>query len=81
MKLSVIIPVYNEKDTILKLIECVNSVPIDKEIIVVDDNSNDGTREMLEKLKTQNLKLFIIPKIKVKGLLLGLAYNMQLEMW
>ncbi len=47
MKLSVIIPVYNEKSTIAELIERVKAVDIPKEIIVVDDGSRDGTTEVL----------------------------------
>lgn len=43
MKLSVIIPVYNEEKTILETVKRVNKLPIDKEIIVVDDGSTDGT--------------------------------------
>ncbi|OGP88804.1 MAG: glycosyl transferase [Deltaproteobacteria bacterium RBG_16_48_10] len=49
MKLTVIIPVFNEARTILKVIERVKKVPIEKEVIVVDDASTDGTREILEK--------------------------------
>ncbi|MGH1541648.1 MAG: glycosyltransferase family 2 protein [Arenicella sp.] len=50
MKLSVIIPCFNEAATIEALIEAVVSAPYpDKEIIVVDDHSNDGTRERLQK--------------------------------
>lgn len=49
-KLSVVIPCYNEKDSIKKIIDKVLMAPIDnKEIIVVDDLSNDGTREVLER--------------------------------
>ena len=48
MKLSVIIPVYNEKNTILKILKKVRNVPVDKEIIIVDDGSTDGTREILK---------------------------------
>ena len=47
MKLSVIVPVYNEHRTIDILLDKVRAVPIDKEIIVVDGNSIDGTREIL----------------------------------
>lgn len=48
MKLSIIIPCYNEKNSILTIIDAVRRSPYDnKEIIVVDDCSNDGTRELL----------------------------------
>jgi len=47
VKLSVVIPVYNEKSTISEVIEKVRQVPIEKQIIVVDDGSTDGTSEML----------------------------------
>lgn len=47
MKLSVIIPAYNEIDTIEEVLRRVRAVPIDKEIIVTDDCSTDGTRELL----------------------------------
>ena len=45
--LSVIIPVFNEKNTILKIIKKINDLNIKKQIIVVDDFSNDGTKEVL----------------------------------
>ncbi|NMC63451.1 MAG: glycosyltransferase family 2 protein [SAR324 cluster bacterium] len=49
MKLSIIIPCYNERETIHKIIEAVKAAPVkDKEIIIVDDCSTDGTRELLE---------------------------------
>jgi len=49
MKLSVVIPCYNERNTIRSLIEAVRRAPVpDKEIIVVDDCSRDGTREILK---------------------------------
>ena len=51
MKLSIIIPAYNEKNTIKKIIEMVKAVKlpdIEKEIIVVDDGSTDGTRDILK---------------------------------
>ena len=50
MKLSVVIPVYNEVGSILELLARVRAVPLDKEIIMVDDNSTDGTRDLLQSL-------------------------------
>lgn len=47
MKLSVIIPVYNEQATIKEVLEMVRAVELEKEIIVVDDGSTDGTRDIL----------------------------------
>lgn len=46
--LSVVIPVYNERKTLPTLLDRVREVPIRKEIILVDDESRDGTRELLE---------------------------------
>jgi glycosyltransferase involved in cell wall biosynthesis len=51
MKLSVIIPVYNEKNTIEEIIERVVRIPWTKQVIVVDDGSTDGTREILNRLQ------------------------------
>lgn len=60
MKLSVVIPVYNEKKTIEQIIESVRSVTgIDKEIVVVDDFSTDGTRSILSGIATK------YPEVKV----------------
>jgi glycosyltransferase involved in cell wall biosynthesis len=47
MRLSVIIPAYNEIDTIAELVRRVEAVPIDKEVILVDNASTDGTREWI----------------------------------
>jgi glycosyltransferase involved in cell wall biosynthesis len=47
MKISVVVPVYNEAKTISELLARIRAVPIEKEIILVDDCSTDGTREVL----------------------------------
>jgi glycosyltransferase involved in cell wall biosynthesis len=49
-KLSVVIPVYNEEQWVAELIRRVLAVPIPKEVIVVDDCSTDGTRDILREL-------------------------------
>lgn len=51
MKVSIIIPVYNEAGTILEVVKRVQETPYDKEIIVVDDCSTDGTFEVLKKIE------------------------------
>ena len=53
MKLSVVIPVYNEKRTLSELICRVEAVKLEKEIIIVDDASTDGTRDLLKKYEEQ----------------------------
>jgi glycosyltransferase involved in cell wall biosynthesis len=76
MKVSIIIPVYNEKDTILKIlyqIENVKLKDIEKEIIVVDDFSTDGTREILKGLG--NYKIVFHDKNKGKGAALKTGYK------
>jgi glycosyltransferase involved in cell wall biosynthesis len=61
MKLSVIVPVYNEKQTILEILERIEKTPYEKEIIVIDDFSRDGTREVLRELEVSRQ----IPSIRV----------------
>lgn len=58
MKLSIIIPVYNEVDTIAAVVRKVKGVKYEKEIIIVDDASSDGTKNVLQELGKQ-------PEIKV----------------
>jgi len=53
LKLSVVIPVYNEKKTLSELICRVEAVKLEKEIIIVDDASTDGTRDLLKKYEGQ----------------------------
>ena len=57
MKLSVVIPVYNECSTIQKVIDRVAATPFEKEIIVVDDCSTDGTAETLRELKRDDVEV------------------------
>jgi glycosyltransferase involved in cell wall biosynthesis len=74
-QLSVIVPAYNEVKTIRQILERINSVDIDKEIIVVDDGSSDGTDKMLRDIKFNNLKVIHHGSNRGKGaaVLTGLA--------
>lgn len=58
MKLSIIMPVFNEHKTIREIIAKVMAVPIDKELVIVDDASTDGTRDILKEYENK-------PDIKV----------------
>ena len=76
MKLSVVIPVYNEKNTIKDLIRKVDSVISDKEIIIVDDYSTDGTREILKSLEDNNrYRIFFHDKNMGKGAALRTGFK------
>jgi glycosyltransferase involved in cell wall biosynthesis len=60
LKLSVIIPVFNEKNTFAELLSAVKSAPVsglDKEIVIVDDCSFDGTSDLLKSLSGDNIKV------------------------
>ncbi len=68
MLLSVLIPAYNEINSIDILLEKIQAVPIDKEIIIVDDGSTDGTRERLDTFRSiPNVKVVFHEKNQGKG--------------
>jgi glycosyltransferase involved in cell wall biosynthesis len=74
--ISVVIPVYNEATTVKELIARVQSVPIDKEIIIVDDGSSDGTRDVLLGLQGQErLTILFHEKNQGKGAALRTAFQ------
>ncbi len=76
MKLSVVIAVYNEKQTILELLARVRAVPIPKEIILVDDCSKDGTREILQAIPAaDDLKILYQPFNQGKGAALRAGFQ------
>ena len=67
MKLSVIIPVYNEAGTIRTIVEKVRAVQVEKEVIIVNDASTDGTRQELERIAKDFSGIKIIHHEKNKG--------------
>lgn len=75
MKLSIVIPVYNEKGTIREIYDSVRSVDIDKEIILVDDFSTDGTREILQGLADENTRVFMHDRNMGKGAALRTGFK------
>ncbi len=76
MQVSVIIPCFNEKNTITKIIEKVENASVFlKEIIIVDDFSTDGTREILERINNPIIKIYFHPKNKGKGAALKTGFS------
>ena len=69
MRVSVIMPVYNERSYLRAVVERVLAVPQELELICVDDGSRDGSREILAELQSQhsNLRVFLQPKNMGKG--------------
>lgn len=70
MKLSIVIPIFNEKNTIREILKRVKSVDlgaVEKEIIVIDDFSTDGTKEFLKDLRGNNYKVFFQDENRGKG--------------
>lgn len=69
MKLSVVIPVYNEKATVVELVRRVRAVPLplEREIVLVDDFSTDGTRGLLAGLEGPDLRVLLQPRNLGKG--------------
>jgi glycosyltransferase involved in cell wall biosynthesis len=65
--LSVIVPVYNERATVEDVLKRVCAVAIDKEIIVVDDGSTDGTRELLLGMQTPDGELRVVLQDRNRG--------------
>jgi len=75
VKLTVVIPVYNEKETIQTIVHRVQAVPIDKEIIIVDDDSTDGTKEVLKQLQAEGVKVLYHERNMGKGAALRTGFQ------
>jgi len=59
VKLSLVIPVYNELPTLREIVSRIAAVDLDKELVFVDDMSSDGSRELLAELRDQGLERWL----------------------
>ena len=77
MKLSVLIPVYNEADTIEELVKRVQAVDREKELVIVDDCSTDGTRDILPRIQAayDNVTILLHEKNQGKGAALRTGFG------
>jgi glycosyltransferase involved in cell wall biosynthesis len=75
MKISVVMPVFNEARTIKEIIKRVKDQPVEKEIIIVDDSSTDGTSEILRSLNDAQIRVYFHDKNKGKGAALRTGFQ------
>lgn len=75
MKLSIVIPVYNERDTFMTLLERVLATPFEREVLIVDDCSTDGTRELLQAYSNPDVRIFYHEVNRGKGAALRTAFG------
>lgn len=76
MNISIVIPVYNEIKTIERVLQKVDAAPYDKEIVLVDDCSTDGTRELLMKVASERgYSLVLQPRNQGKGAALRAGFQ------
>lgn len=76
MKLSVVMPVYNEAETVRQIVAQVLAVPIEKEILIVDDGSSDGTRDVLKELDGKDgIRVFLQPNNQGKGAAVSVGFR------
>jgi glycosyltransferase involved in cell wall biosynthesis len=68
-KLSVIVPIYNERNTVAEVVRRMRAVelPVEREILLVDDGSTDGTRDVLHQLSDSTVRVLMHPHNRGKG--------------
>ncbi len=76
IELTVLVNCFNEKNTILEAIKEAKALDIDKEIIVIDNCSTDGSRELIENLKDNSLRMVLQPKNYGAGMSAKLGIEM-----
>lgn len=75
MLLSIIMPVYNEVNTVRSVIDRVQDTPYSKQLIIVDDGSTDGTRDILREIKADNIEVYFHEKNLGKGGAIRTGWN------
>ncbi|MBM4289032.1 MAG: glycosyltransferase family 2 protein [Deltaproteobacteria bacterium] len=77
MKLSIVIPVYNEKHTLEEIVRRVQATPYDKELVIVDDASTDGSRDIIRRLAQENgnIRAFYHDRNRGKGAALRTGFG------
>jgi len=66
-QLTIIMPVYNERSFVLEILRRVQELPIDKEIIIVDNCSTDGTRELIQNISHSDVRIILQQRNMMKG--------------
>ena len=74
-KLTIVIPVFNEKETIHDIIAAVEATPFRKEILVIDDGSTDGTRDRLDAMQKTNIRVIMHDRNQGKGAALQTGFS------
>ncbi len=80
-KLTIVIPVYNERGTVMTVLEKVKALSVSKEIIVIDNLSTDGTRELLETVSDPEIRVVLQSKNLGKGTSVKLGFAMAKGEW
>jgi glycosyltransferase involved in cell wall biosynthesis len=75
MKMSIVVPIYNEEKTLRVILKKILDQPLEKEVILVDDGSTDGTREILKSLDHPEVRVILLPENRGKGAALRAGFK------